>query len=261
MPRGLGVEPWDGVTFPRGSWPRANVDGLRITNGNGFTERKLKAYYQTWFPITAGEAAQISITKLAQKIAADDIPTVASVLRDSLRRRQPKERLVKPSRHYILPYEVATALTQACIGLTTLPAHESSLHAYDSGAKYWGAGLAWKPTWKAMSDLARVRNDTTSNLIRQYRPDVLNEVHSLVRRGLSLTESLSWLWGDAFGIPGKQVHPSLRVVVDKVTAQVMSTFLPLPQPKGLFSSAVTMVWQTLERSILQSPLSKYLYSW
>lgn len=265
LPRGLGglgVEPWDGRTFVVGKWPRLELDSIRVTNQTGWRADQLERKYSTLLPLTRVEAEDMARRMVSQKMAADDVPSINSVLHQ-MRERPTRGVFYKLECEWNAPL-VNSLVVQGRL-LQSAPVQRGYLQSVlDPGVPgSWAQYAYLKQKWSDISDVYRLRKQSgVFQYFRDNHMDFAFEVGRLERRGLARFEALGWLFGDLSFNVNHSLHPALtgllnQSIVQVLTGAIAKMRLRPRQLTQLGAQASTY----LERMLRDSALARVVYSW
>jgi len=263
LPRGLGVEPWDGETMLSGRLHKLRLpQNLKVVNSTGFTKRRITKYYSSWMPVSESEAELLAHIELVQKVAADDVPAISSAARSRHKREQKQAAGVLNRRlrtRLVLDLEISTATLQEFYLAAALPAHESSVTPEPDGSTY-GRHRATFARWKDVRKVLSIRGLSVFKWAATNWPSLTGDIIDLERRGLTRSEAVGWLFGEPLTKAIGLVHPALYSVLNASVVRVMSLYRSKSRI-GVFSSITSYVSQAIEKGLALSALQTQLYAY
>lgn len=258
---GVGAEPWDGETLAIGKWPKVDRASVVVTNMTTWRSQKLKEDYSTWFNITDSEASELSSVALSEKLCADDIPSINRVLRDKV---GDKPAFIPDKRKIQWPAAAATTLMsemKVLAGMTPkygiLKQHESR---YLPGMRGKWSKLAQR--WNDAGKVCRIRNIPTFKTLAPMFPELARDVKKLEHNGLTMNESLDWLFDTTSIGVTEYLHPALTGTLRLSVLNVAQGFLLHKKllPKQL-TQIIHLATAILEPYLVSSKLSRVMYRW
>lgn len=258
-PYGFGIEPWSNWKSAKRivASPPVSIE----VETNGHTARVISSDPLTreypWRADSLKRAAQI---QLSDKVSADDVPGVSSVLRSSVTYDLVLRPRLVPSPPW--PPSVYLRLDRICGLASGIPATGDAHRAAALiVADQWGSfrhvahELDYRSLWIRAEAGDRGQSGTTD-----YQLFVLAR-ERLERRGMRRGEASGWLLGDLVLPPVYKLHPILSSVRLKFVVDLLAGFLTKRLVLRNLTSFLSFVCPKIESAVLSSPLSKYMYNW
>lgn len=255
-PRGLGVEPWDGLTSVDRPWPRTKMEGFKITNSTGWTKRQVLEEYASWMPLLETEADFIADARIAGKVAGDDVPQINTVLRAHAvvpDRAVFKRQLVSFPSHF---WELVKVQ-----GNKLLRMGRRALEGYSKEVGGFGSYQHLRQKWIDIAEVLRIRGGSVLREFTNLVPEFATEVLKLERRGLSRTESVDWLFGTTTWNRTFSLHPMLAGILKDAVCEIMSKTLKLYNVRNVWRSLGARASSVCEKFLLCAELNTKMFSW
>jgi hypothetical protein len=259
---GLGIEPWDGKTFPDQRWPRTDKLSVKVTNVTTWRRDKIIDSFSSWLPVSSPEADTLAQQALASKLATDDIPSLNSLYRKNSS---------KPVNHrmtstdIVWPMAVISEIQTVSHLLAGASAKVGEFTFMRDRWKTRYFGMYWylKQKWTDVSAVWRLRHQRNVLLWFQGRyPAFFYDVKRLERWGLARWEALDFLFGDVVGNVLGRVHPVLTSIVRNATVHIIGLLLGRKRLRARqFSQYSAQAFSVLEHALSKSALSRVVYSW
>jgi hypothetical protein len=251
---GLGLEFWDGHTELSMPMPTINKVEFRFKGVTEYRTNKVIALAtETSIPITHEQASNIASRQLQDVLAADDVPSVAVILRNKWKSELHKIRTVHGS-------DRRPIIRNTNIDLTKLQSIEATGEAYDQWQRYlWGMrgtfGRYRREYLKLQSVKLLLREAKMG--VRQWLRSQYPTMFDSLPKGYHLSDALDWL-GGVTPIPSSELHPMLKSLSDNA-AVMMVKKVPL---RGMRRTAALNIYGKITSSLVyHSPLSQVLYRW
>lgn len=259
---GLGVEPWDGRTFPKSKWPRTPRSLVRISNMTNWRAQQIQKSYETWLPVTSSEAQSLAESQASDKMSTDDIPQINRVYRE-----HSEKPTVSSFERADGPWNIPGLQALRSLGLefSQLPAEPGAYQRAMRNRKVGSFG-AWShllQKWKDAAAVFRLRKERNLlQFFRQSYPDFYSDVSSLERRGLARWEALDWLFGESPSNVSYALHPTMTSLLHRGAVEIAAGFIARCKlrPRQL-SQLIALSASHLERSLSSSRLVRQVYAW
>lgn len=241
---GLGVLPWNGKvpTVPFGAIkPRARDYGLHFQVGPDTYQRYLARFEQ--FALTETEAREIQQNVMFTKARTDDVKQLATLFRENTR---------PPEAEW---QDVGVLLAPVPLWHLAKYSDIRDMDTVDSGM--YGCDADKKRLWDQIKEVATVRKIRPIEYMRIHHPAFVGRLRDLERKGMHRANALAYLFGESMSGNVAPLHPMLTRIVDKVVASVVTK--QAGRRNINFSLCDTSAQAS--KTLLQSPLSKMLFSW
>nr|WAK77286.1 MAG: RNA-dependent RNA polymerase [Totiviridae sp.] len=187
---GLGVDPWDGQWMVH-SWRQIDPPRIRITNKTDFREQKVaEEFAGAGVDVTPEEVSALAERRIRAKVAADDVPAFAGIVRRIGRTELQARRFVKAGIRRDRLHNTMAEMGALAAVVANLPPSQGSysrlsLHAASAvktHAPDWASERHQIEQFNRLSELARLRGCPLGPLLRAEMPDFARKLSRVERR-------------------------------------------------------------------------------
>nr|WAK77681.1 MAG: RNA-dependent RNA polymerase [Totiviridae sp.] len=224
---GLGLDPWDG-RWTVTTWRAVRAPPVKILNQTDYRQRRVaREFEEIGVPVTDAEVASMAETRIQAKVAADDVPEFAGVLRRASRRelkaRKYAPAQVRADRIHALLTELG-GVAAAIQGVAPQRGGYDRLcgiadDAVRRLAPDWGSCRRDAHIFNRLSELSRSRKETLGQLLRRHLPHFAYKLTEVERRyRLRRKAAIDFLLGDLSGVGADRLPTPVPAVVSKLAA-------------------------------------------
>nr|WAK77608.1 MAG: RNA-dependent RNA polymerase [Totiviridae sp.] len=227
---GLGLDPWDGQWTVK-TWRPIRPPPVKIVNRTGYREERVaKEFADIAVPISSDEARQMAEVRVQAKVAADDVPEFAGVLRRAgrreLRARQYVPAQVRKERIHSLMMSLGGVAGQIAQVAPARGGYDKlrriAEDTVDRFAPDWGSCRRYADVFNRLSELARTRERPLGELLREHLPHFAYKLAEVEKRyRLRRSAAIDFLLGDMSGVGADRLPSPVPTLVSKLAAAAL----------------------------------------
>nr|WAK77674.1 MAG: RNA-dependent RNA polymerase [Totiviridae sp.] len=227
---GLGLDAWDGQWTVK-TWRPIRPPPVKIENRTSYREERVaKEFADIAVPISRDEAKAMAEVRVQAKVAADDVPEFAGVIRRAgrreLRARQYHPAQVRKDRIHALMMSlggVAAQIAQVAPGQGGYDKlRRIAAETVDRFAPDWGCCRGFADVFNRLSELARTRERPLAELLREHLPHFAHKLVEVEKRyRLRRSAAIDFLLGDMSGVGADRLPSPVPTLVSKLAAAAL----------------------------------------
>nr|WAK77577.1 MAG: RNA-dependent RNA polymerase [Totiviridae sp.] len=227
---GLGLDPWDG-RWAVATWRSVNAPPVKIVNRTDYRRQRVtEEFAKAGIPVTVQETEVMAEKRIQAKVAADDVPEFAGVMRRASRREISSRTYVKAAvRQDRVHAALATLGGIAAAIQGVVPARGG--YDYLRGiaedavrrlAPEWGCCRNYAEVFNRLSELARVRDQPLGPLLRTHLPSFADKLSHVEKRyRLRRSAAIDFVLGDMSGVGADRLPSAIPCLASRLAAAAL----------------------------------------
>nr|WAK77465.1 MAG: RNA-dependent RNA polymerase [Totiviridae sp.] len=224
---GLGLRPWRGEWAVQ-CWSSVRAPPVTITNRTSYRETRVRQDFdKIGVPVFQDEVARMAEERIRSKIASDDIPEFAGIVRragrnEILRRKIQATKVRKKRIDMTLVHMAGYAATLEAVPPESGGYSRMCLIANEAQkdhAPEWGICRGQADTLHKLSELARTRREKLGPYLRAHLPAVAEKVRQVERRlRLRRSAAVDFVLGTLSGVGAERLPSPVPQLASKLAA-------------------------------------------